>query len=187
DTAVGHHGGQYQRGAPGDGATGGRISGEGRLRGGARRGRRSSKGSLTQDARTSGHDQERLRHRRRLEALSHLGLHTAPDLALNRGFPSPLYAIKESPTTTSSRGAASHHDLHHSGSLSNDHRGGMLGMEGPHQVYMQQQDSEASEESNTFKIRRPLTTKELTRKIKRHQSAIMRERRRFIAGAERPP
>ena len=53
-------------------------------------------------------------------------------------------------------------------------------------IYMTGAASEADNQAE-FTIRRPLTTRELTKKIKKHQAAVRRERRRFIAGAERPP
>lgn len=51
----------------------------------------------------------------------------------------------------------------------------------------QREKGTSTSDSSEFKVNRPLTTRELTRKIKKHQSALRRERRRYIAGAERPP
>ncbi|XP_069175792.1 dynein axonemal heavy chain 7 isoform X4 [Procambarus clarkii] len=125
-------------------------------------------------------DQERQLHRRRLEALSQLGLHTASDLALQRVLPSPFHGMKGSSRPGTSRVADPRHDPYEGNSA----QGGVpLGDQGP--GFLPQQDQTSNDDP--FKIRRKLTTKELTKKIKLHQAAIRRERRRFIAGAERPP
>lgn len=75
-------------------------------------------------------------------------------------------------------------DPRHDPYQGNSAQGGVpLGDQGP--GFLPQQDQTSNDDP--FKIRRKLTTKELTKKIKLHQAAIRRERRRFIAGAERPP
>ncbi|XP_069991792.1 dynein axonemal heavy chain 7-like [Penaeus vannamei] len=165
--------------------------------------------------RLAGYEEERQRHRRRLGALSELGLNTGPDLALHR--PTPLYAIRESPSGSSFSGpaaatgvgpsqslylktapppappstapalatsSASHPSP--SSSLSSSSKGRNLVEEAP-QGSLRRTSGESSDLEDLLGARRPLSTKELTRKIKRHQEMIRRERRKFIAGAEEPP
>ncbi|MPC46309.1 hypothetical protein E2C01_040025 [Portunus trituberculatus] len=197
DAALGHHGGYHQRytGAVGDSGT--RGTGEA-LRGSAKRGRGQRVDGYTDlgdsgrllpgrprmaALRLSGQDQEKQRHRRRLEALSQLGLNTAADLALHRPLPRVVHNIPEPPhLTLSSPGASRPEPLRASSSRARV--GGVESVLDP--IYMTEPTAEADNPAE-FKIRRPLTTRELTKKIKKHQAAVRRERRRFIAGAERPP
>lgn len=97
-----------------------------------------------------------------------------------------IAGIKETPHMSRSSSGASRPDHLRSGSGTGRTRPGG-GVERVLDPYFMTEAEPETEEPAEFKIRRPLTTKELTRKIKKHQAAVRRERRRFIAGAERPP
>ncbi|KAK7077277.1 Dynein heavy chain 7, axonemal [Halocaridina rubra] len=132
-----------------------------------------------------GRDDEKLRHRRRLEVLSNLGLNTASVLALQRPVPPPLYSIDEVPIGNIMSGSTNSQNLSSSNELYNKDRGLTRASVAMPMEASGTTDSEDSPQQG-FKIRRPITSQELTRKIKKHQEAIRRERRKIIAGSERP-
>ncbi|KAK3894843.1 hypothetical protein Pcinc_001417 [Petrolisthes cinctipes] len=198
DYAVVHHGGYHQQ-TTGGGGQGECVGGDGGVRGRSRRGQGRQRGNFTRDRngdsarllpgrprmpshRLAGQDEEKQKHRRRLEALSKLNLNTASDLAIQRTphTSSSLYATQELPQTNNDGNC----DLHQGSSFVQPFR-----LQAPSLRIQEHQREKgtSSNDSSEFKVNRPLTTRELTRKLKKHQSALRRERRRYIAGAERPP
>ncbi|CAL4086129.1 unnamed protein product, partial [Meganyctiphanes norvegica] len=124
---------------------------------------------------------EKNRHRRRLEALSTLGLHTAPTLALARPRKQAEYIFQNRELSTIRRGVGSR--------SKKSTAAGASGGSGDADVAGPSADttSEATDDTQPQASARPMTTAELTRKIKKHQAAIKRDRRRFITGNSRVP